>query len=108
MKIPAFRLMVLREYVVRAKATGTFADAAIAADYMAKITGKSYASCMDAIARKFAIRYAERECKDRPGMYVEKNPARELAAGCPVKFDKETLSETNVPTPTADFSFLGL
>lgn len=93
MKPKAFQIAVLREYVVRAIGTGTLADSAIAADYMAKITGKPYALCMNALVAKYRIRYAERVCKDRPGMYTAKNPGKDML---PVKFDRETISVTTV------------
>ena len=93
MKPKAFQIAVLREYVVRAKGTGTMADAAIAADYMARITGKPYDGCINALVKYHGLRYAERVCKDRPGMYTAKNPGKDML---PVKFDRETISVTTV------------
>jgi hypothetical protein len=93
----AFQKNVLEMYVRRAMQTGTMADAAIAADYLCKVSGSSYANCMAALCKAYGIRHAERVCKDRPGMYVSKDPARELAAGCIVKFDKETISVKRIP-----------
>lgn len=93
MKPKAFQLAVLREYVVRAKGTGTMADAAIAADYMARITGQAYDACMNALVKHRGLRYAERVCKDRPGMYTAKNPGKDML---PVKFDRTTISVTTV------------
>jgi hypothetical protein len=93
----AFQKNVLEMYVRRAMQTGTMADAAIAADYLCKVSKSSYADCMAALCKAYGIRHAERICKDRPGMFVAKDPARELAAGCIVKFDKETISEKRIP-----------
>jgi hypothetical protein len=93
----SFEKSVLERYVRNAMQTGTMADAAIAADYLAKVSKCKYADCMAALCKTYRIRYAERVCKDRPGMFVAKNPARELAAGCVVKFDKETVSVKRIP-----------
>lgn len=90
----SYQKSVLEMYVRRAISTGTLADAAIAADYLAKVCGRSYASCMDALVRKYRIRYAERVCKDRPGMYVAKNPENDML---PVKWDRTTVSVTKIP-----------
>ena len=87
----------LERYVRRAMSTGTMADSAIAADHLCKVSKSSYADCMNALCKAYGLRYAERVCKDRPGMFVSKNPARELAAGCVVKFDKETISVKRIP-----------
>lgn len=93
----AFQKSVLEMYVRRAMQTGTMADAAIAADHLCKVSKSSYADCMNALCKAYGLRYAERVCKDRPGMFVAKNPARELAAGCVVKFDKEVISVKRIP-----------
>lgn len=88
-----YQKAVLREYVIRAKGTGTMADAAIAADYMAKVTRIPYVGCMLALSKRYGLRYAERVCKNRPGMYTAKNPSKDML---PVKFDRETISVTTV------------
>ena len=96
MSFKALNVAMLRVYVTRAMQTGTLADAAIAADYMAKATRKPYEACMNALCKRYNLRFADRACKDRPGMYTAKDCARELAAGCVVKFDKETISEETI------------
>jgi hypothetical protein len=90
----SFQTVVLTDYVKRARTTGTLADAAIAADYLAKVSGAPYAACMNALRAKYGIRYAERECKNRPSIYVAKNPANDPI---PVKYDRTIISETKIP-----------
>jgi hypothetical protein len=90
----SFQTVVLTDYVKRARTTGTLADAAIAADYLAKVSGAPYAACMNALRAKYGIRYADRACKDRPSIYVAKNPANDPI---PVKYDRTIISETKVP-----------
>jgi hypothetical protein len=90
----SFQTVVLTDYVKRARTTGTLADAAIAADYLMKVSGAPYAACMNALRAKYGIRYAERECKDRPSIFVEKNPKNDPI---PVRFDRTIISETKVP-----------
>lgn len=85
-----------REFLVglirRAKQTGTMADAAYAADYMARHSGCAYEDCMNAL-RKYGLRYAERSCKDRRGMYTAKRPENDPI---PVRFDRSIISETPI------------
>ena len=78
MSFKALNVAMLRVYVTRAMQTGTLADAAIAADYMAKATRKPYEACMNALSKRYGLRYAERVCKNRPGMYIGKNPSKDM------------------------------
>lgn len=94
MAFKALQVDVLRMYVKRAMQTGTLADAAIAADYMAKATGKSYKVCMAALCKRYNLRFAERVCKDRPGMFIAKNPGKDMLR---VTWDKATISEETIP-----------
>lgn len=88
----AFHKEFLRGLIIRAQSTGTLADAAYAADYMARHSGCAYDDCMNAL-RKFGLRYADRSCKDRRGMYTAKNPGKDMLR---VKFDRETISVTPI------------
>jgi hypothetical protein len=90
----SFQTVVLTDYVKRARTTGTLADAAIAADYLMKVSGAPYAACMNALRAKYGIRYADRECKNRPSIYVEKNRANDPI---PVRLDRTIISETKIP-----------
>lgn len=90
----SFQVTVLTDYVKRARVSGTLADAAIAADYLAKVSGAPYAACMNALRAKYGIRHADRACKDRPSIYVAKNPANDPI---PVRFDRSIISETTIP-----------
>lgn len=93
MAFKALNVDTLRVYVTRAMQTGTLADAAIAADYMARVTRKPYEVCMNALCKRYNLRFAERECKDRPGMYTDKNPGKDMLR---VTWDKATISEETI------------
>jgi hypothetical protein len=95
MPYTALNVDMLRVYVTRAMQTGTLADAAIAADYMARATRKPYQVCMNALCKRYNLRFAERACKDRPGMFIAKNPGKDMLR---VTWDKQIVSEENVPT----------
>ena len=58
----AYQHTVLTDYVRRAIASGTMQDAALAASYLAKVTGKKYAVCADALKAKYGIRVCPPEC----------------------------------------------
>lgn len=58
----AYQHSVLTDYVKRALASGTMQDAALAAGYVAKVTGKKYAVCADALKAKYGIRVCPPEC----------------------------------------------
>ena len=92
----SFEKSVLETYVRRAMSTGTLADAAIAADYLAKVSKCKYADCMAALCKAYPIQYADRECKDRPSMYTAKNPAKDML---PVKYDRKHSDWTFVEAP---------
>lgn len=87
-----FQKNFLKGLIATAKQTGTMADAAYAADYMAQKSGIAYADCINAL-RKYGLRDAPRECKDRRGMYTAKNPGKDMLR---VKFDRETISVTTI------------
>ena len=95
MPYTALNVDTLRVYVTRAMQTGTLADAAIAADYMARATRKPYQVCMNALCKRYNLRFADRVCKDRPGMYIDKNPGKDMLR---VTWDKQIFSEENVPS----------
>jgi hypothetical protein len=95
MPYTALNVDTLRVYVTRAMQTGTLADAAIAADYMARATRKPYQVCMNALCKRYNLRFADRVCKDRPGMYIDKNPGKDMLR---VTWDKQIVSEENVPS----------
>jgi len=95
MPYTALNVDTLRVYVTRAMQTGTLADAAIAADYMARATRKPYQVCMNALCKRYNLRFADRVCKDRPGMYIDKNPGKDMLR---VTWDKPIVSEENVPS----------
>lgn len=94
MKIQAHAKAHLEALIVRARTTGTLADAAIAADYLAKVCGGKYDDCMNALVKRYRLRYAERVCKDRPGMFISKNPGNDMLR---VTWDKTIISETAIP-----------
>jgi hypothetical protein len=58
----AYQHTVLTDYVRRAIASGTMQDAALAAGYLAKVTGKKYSVCADALKAKYGIRVCPPEC----------------------------------------------
>jgi hypothetical protein len=95
MPYTALNVDTLRVYVTRAMQTGTLADAAIAADYMARATRKPYQVCMNALCKRYNLRFADRACKDRPGMFIDKNPGKDMLR---VTWDKPIVSEENVPS----------
>jgi hypothetical protein len=95
MPYTALNVDMLRVYVTRAMQTGTLADAAIAADYMARATRKPYQVCMNALCKRYNLRFAERVCKNRPGMFIAKNPGKDMLR---VTWDRQIVSEENVPS----------
>ncbi len=105
MKIQAHAAEMLRTLITRARTTGTLADAAIAADYLCKVSGGKYEACMNNLCKRYGIRYAERVCKDRPGMYTAKNPGKDML---PVKFDRATISVTTVKQDLLDSDLFAL
>jgi hypothetical protein len=61
----AYQHSVLTDYVKRAIASGTMQDAAIAAKYLAKVTGKKYDLCASVLHKKYGIRVCPPECSER-------------------------------------------
>jgi len=101
-----FQKNFLKGLIATAKQTGTIADAAYAADYMAQKSGIAYADCINAL-RKYGLRDAPRECKDRRGMFTAKNPGNDMLR---VTWDRATISVETVrnPVSVSDLCDLGI
>ena len=61
----AYQHSVLTDYIKRAINSGSMQDAAIAAKYLAKVTGKKYDLCASALHKKYGIRVCPPECSER-------------------------------------------